>query len=101
MTNLLARLRPAPDSLWRLSAVNLVGPPVGGLAFSLGRAVPFLADAASYLISITGLAPIRQSLQQSGRPGEEAGSPLADLVEGLRFTAREPFLRSTAAGCPR
>lgn len=77
----------------RLSAVNLVGPPLGGVAFSLGRAVPFFADAVSYLASITGLVLIRKPLQQADRPAERV-SPLADLVEGLRFTVREPFLRS-------
>src|SRR5215831_4072691 len=36
----------------RQYAANLVGPPLGGLLYGLGRAVPFLADAVSYGISV-------------------------------------------------
>jgi MFS family permease len=36
----------------RIYGATLVGPPAGGLLFSLGRAVPFIADAVSYLVSL-------------------------------------------------
>lgn len=36
----------------RQYAVSLVGPPLGGVAYALGRAVPFLANALSYLLSL-------------------------------------------------
>ena len=34
----------------RQAAVNVVGPPLGGALFGLSRALPFLADAASYTL---------------------------------------------------
>src|SRR6266550_2840159 len=34
------------------ASVNLAGPPLGGALFSVGRAIPFVFDAASYLSSI-------------------------------------------------
>ena len=36
----------------RTATVSLAGPPLGGVLFGLGRAVPFAVDACSYLASI-------------------------------------------------
>lgn len=77
----------------RQYAVSLVGPPLGGVAFGLGRAVPFLANALSYLLSLGSLLLIRRPLQQR-HEGETHGSALHDLGEGLRFIVRDPFTRA-------
>jgi len=77
----------------RSYAVSLVGPPIGGAVFGLGRALPFVADAASYLASLLGLLLIRRPMQQNARP-PAAASPVRDLVEGLRFAVTTPFLRA-------
>jgi MFS family permease len=72
--------------------IGLAGPPLGGALFGLGRALPFLGDAVSYLLSFVGLSMIRTPFQaERARP---AGSPLRDLVEGVRFLLAEPFLRA-------
>jgi predicted MFS family arabinose efflux permease len=78
----------------RNAGVSLAGPPLGGLLYSTGRAVPFLADAASYLVSLVGLLAIRRPFQEPGRAAPTT-SPLSDLAEGLRFLVAEPFLRAT------
>ncbi|QDP97294.1 MFS transporter [Microlunatus elymi] len=78
----------------RNHAVSLVGPPIGGALFGLGRALPFLADAVSYLLSIVGLLAIRRPMQEDNRD-REASSGVRDLIEGLRFTFTQPFLRAT------
>ena len=80
----------------RGAAVNLVGPPLGGALYTLGRSVPFLADAVSYLLSLTGLLLIRRRFQQRDQ-GRPTTSPLHDLFEGLRFIVGEPFLRAAMA----
>ena len=36
----------------RQYAANLVGPPLGGFLYGIGRAVPFVADAVSYGVSV-------------------------------------------------
>lgn len=41
----------------------LLGQPLGGFLFDLGRAVPFLADALSYLASLTALLLIKGRFQ--------------------------------------
>jgi predicted MFS family arabinose efflux permease len=71
---------------------SLVGPPLGGLLYSLARAVPFLADAISYACSLTGIALIRRPLQEKRR--EAPGSARSELAEGITFVLREPFLRA-------
>ena len=48
----------------RASTVRLVGPPLGGALFSLGRAVPFLVDAGSYAFSILSLLAMRTPFQE-------------------------------------
>ncbi|MEV0842177.1 MFS transporter [Actinocatenispora sera] len=78
----------------RTYAVGLVGPPIGGAVFGLGRALPFLADAISYLVSLVGLLLIRRPMQEKATPADTDTSPLHDLLEGLRYTVTTPFLRA-------
>jgi MFS family permease len=82
----------------RNSAAGLIGPPIGGVLFSIGRAIPFLADAISYAVSMTGVALIRQPLQQERT--KRAGHPITELRDGLRFAWGEPFIRATVLIAP-
>lgn len=77
----------------RQYAVSLVGPPLGGVAFGLGRAVPFLTNAVSYLLSLGSLLLIRRPLQEP-RDHSATAPVLHDLGEGLRFVMRDPFTRA-------
>ncbi len=82
----------------RGAASALAGPPIGGVLFSIARAVPFLADAISYAVSMIGVSLIRQPLQQERT--KPAGHPLAELREGLAFCRREPFVRAVMLIAP-
>lgn len=76
-------------------AALLAGPPLGGVLFGLGRAVPFAADAASYAVSLLSVAAVRSRLQEER--GDEARRPLvSEIREGLRFLFANPFLRTTS-----
>jgi MFS family permease len=78
----------------RASTVRLAGPPLGGALFGLGRAVPFLADAASYAFSIVSLLAMRAPFQEDR---EVDTSPLrSQIAEGVRFLWGRPFLRTCA-----
>lgn len=89
----------APDQLPEAVARNesrsfaamLVGPPLGGLLFGVGRAVPFLADAVSYAASAFSMLLIGTGFQETrvDREPERLG-------EGLRWIWRRPFLRGCA-----
>lgn len=78
----------------RQAAVLLAGPPIGGALFGLGRALPFLGDAASYLFSTGSLLAMRTPFQEDRQPDP---APMRRRVtEGFRFLWGQPFLRTTA-----
>jgi hypothetical protein len=78
----------------RAATVRLAGPPLGGALFAVGRALPFLVDAVSYVFSTLSILLMRTPFQEER---ERETTPLrAQLVEGLRFLWNVPFLRTTA-----
>ncbi|MFJ6841153.1 MFS transporter [Streptomyces griseoluteus] len=77
----------------RARGAAMLGQPLGGLLFGLGRAVPFLFDAASYLWSLTGLLLIRREFQAERRA--RTAPMRRELTEGVRWLWRQPFLRTT------
>ena len=77
----------------RVAAVVIAGPPLGGALFGLGRAVPFLVDAASYAFSVVSLLWMRTPFQEA-RAVDHA-SLRARVAEGVRFLWHEPFIRTT------
>jgi predicted MFS family arabinose efflux permease len=72
-------------------AAMIAGPPLGGLLFAAGRALPFLADAVSYAASTATLLAIRTPFQAAR---DEPGP--AGVAEGLRWIWRHPFIRGSA-----
>ena len=78
----------------RRAIVRLVGPPVGGALFELGRAVPFVVDACSYVCSTASLLLMRVRFEEERV--REAVAVRASIREGMVFTWRQPFLRVTA-----
>jgi hypothetical protein len=79
----------------RYSTVQLVGPPLGGALFGLGRALPFVANALSVFFSLGSILSIRTPFQEAREPAE--AEPLrSQLAEGLRWLWGRPFLRTCA-----
>jgi MFS family permease len=78
----------------RYATMTLVAPPLGGSLFGLGRALPFLADAVSYVFSLASLLAIRTPFQEER---EHEDVPLrTQLAEGFRWLWGHPFLRTCA-----
>jgi MFS family permease len=75
-----------------VSGEQFVGPAIGGLAFAAGRAVPFVADAVSFLVS--GLL-LRRDLPGKVRRSDRQPF-LADIVAGLRWFLSNRLLRLLA-----
>lgn len=73
----------------RYFASGVLGPPLGGLLFGVARALPFLADATSFLASMTATSLTRTDFQarRDGRPG--AGG-------GLAWLRSQPFFLTAA-----
>ena len=76
----------------RTWAANLAGPALGGLLFGVGRAVPFLADAFSYAISIGTVSRIRGRFRPER--ATERKALRHEVADGLRIVWRIPLLRA-------
>jgi MFS family permease len=77
----------------RTRAAGLLGRPLGGILFDLGRAVPFLVDALSYATSFLAVALVRTPLQETREP--RTARFVTDALEGVRWIMGQPFVRAT------
>jgi MFS family permease len=79
------------------SIAQVGGPSASGLLIGLLTApVAFVADAASFIVSVLSLVAIRDRERAPERTGSR--SLRREMAEGLRFVARQPILRMIA-GC--
>jgi MFS family permease len=72
----------------RIFGAMLAGPFLGGVLFAAGRALPFLTDAASYLV-----AAITKLLISSDFQEEREAAKSWDPREGIRWLWERPFFR--------
>jgi MFS family permease len=72
----------------------LAGGPLGGLLFGLSRALPFVFDAISYVVSIATVAGTRSEFRSE--PRAERDKLHREVAEGFRWLWRHPFLRATS-----
>ena len=76
------------------SVSGLIGPSLGGVLCSIGRAIPFLTDAVSYGASVLSLFFIKTKFQEERDP-----APLhlwTDIKEGLSWLWQQPLIRFLA-----
>ena len=78
----------------RSAAVLLAGPPLGGVLFAVGRAVPFLFDAVSYAFGSLTLMLMRTPFQEVREV--DRARLRTQIAEGFRFLWTQPFLRTCA-----
>ena len=71
----------------------LLGKPLGGLLFGLGRVLPFVFDAISYALSVVTVLLIKARLQEARV--EPRRHMLAEIVEGVSWLRRHRILRTT------
>jgi MFS family permease len=76
----------------------LAGAALGGALFGLGRAVPFLADAVSYVVSFGTVNRIRGRFRPEKAAGRKA--LCREVADGLRFVWHVPILRMTVIMAP-
>ncbi len=73
---------------------SLVGPPLGGALFGIAQALPFLADAVSYAVSVVSLFFIRAEFQ--GERTVTQRKLRVEIAEGLSWLWRHPLIRFIA-----
>jgi MFS family permease len=79
-------------------AASLAGPALGGVLFGLGRAVPFLGDAVTYLISAGTVSRIRGQF----RPAQvtERANLWRETLAGVALVRRHALLRAVVVQAP-
>jgi len=79
----------------RLSSVYLVGPPLGGFLFGLGRSLPFIVDSITYAFSTGTLLAMRTPFQEE-RDATVRTKMRAEIKEGFSWLWSHTFLRMCA-----
>lgn len=70
---------------------QLLTPPIGAFLFAVGMALPFAANAACFVLGAVLISRVVTSPR--ARPEQRSGL-VADLVEGLRWLAAHPPMRT-------
>lgn len=82
---------------WQIAGAggaSLAGPPIGGLFYGINSALPFLADAISYVLSVVTLLFVRAPLQNERTSPRE---PMTrEIWTGLAWLWRKPVIRMLA-----
>ncbi len=76
------------------SVSGMIGPSFGGILYGIGRAVPFLTDTISYIVSVLSLFFIKAQFQE-----EREVEPLRlwkEIGEGLSWLWHNPVMRFIA-----
>ena len=82
----------------RTYGASLAGPALGGVLFGLGQAVPFLADAVSYLISLGTVKQIRGRFRP--KKTVERKALWREVADGLQLVWQVPILRTVVITAP-
>lgn len=82
----------------RTYSADLAGPALGGVLFALGRAVPFVADAVSYVVSFATVSRIRGRFRLE--KAAERKALWREVADGLQLVWRVPILRAVVIQAP-
>lgn len=77
----------------RSAVATMVGPPLAGLLFTVGRAIPFVFDAVSYVLGAIALLFIRRPFQRE-RGAEHAEPMWKGATAGFVFVFGNASLRA-------
>lgn len=83
------------QNITTFSLASLIGSPLAGALYTLGRLYPFLVDAVSYVLSAISLSLIKTRFQEE-RSNEQQESVWRNIGEGLLWLWRHPLIRYMA-----
>jgi MFS family permease len=92
------------ESAWAVSegrqyAANLIGPPLGGFLYGLGRALPFAVDAVSFGVSVLTSRALTGDFASVAEPEVRRGL-WAEALDGMKHLWRDSFLRAILFQAP-
>ncbi|WP_181787549.1 MFS transporter [Streptomyces phytophilus] len=77
-----------------LGANEFAGPPLGGVLFRLGQAVPFVLDALSFAASAALLSRLRGTFRPSGTARTRKAGLGREIAEGFRWLWGDSVVRT-------
>lgn len=75
---------------------DVIGGPIGGVLFSISAALPFVADAAGFVLGVVLVGLMVTPLQTADRDRASRSSLWADIAEGARFLRDNRLLSGLA-----
>ncbi|WP_433605806.1 MFS transporter [Dactylosporangium sp. CA-139114] len=82
----------------RTFTAELLGPALGGALYGLARTAPFVFNIVAYGVSFVAVLAIRKPLRAEAHHDQEGWGTA--FASGVRFLAKEPFLRALATVGP-
>jgi len=83
-------------SAGELTANVFVGTPLGSVLFAMAVWLPFGADAATFVMAVLLILPIRGSFRAVAQPAVRTTTVVGETKDGLRWLWRHPLLRTIA-----
>ncbi len=81
----------------RSFAAGIAGPPLGGALFAVAHSLPFIADTATFLCSMTNIALTRSPFQSTETADPSTPRTMsADVAGGFAWLWQQPFFRATS-----
>ncbi len=81
----------------RSFAASIAGPPLGGALFAAARSLPFIADTASFLCSMTMISLTRSRFQTASSAIPSVPRKIrSDVADGFAWLWQHPFFRTTS-----
>lgn len=81
----------------RSFAASIAGPPLGGALFAAARSLPFIADTASFLGSMTFISLTHSRFQTASSANPRTPRKIrADILDGFAWLWQHPFFRTTS-----
>jgi MFS family permease len=84
------------QNITTFSLASLIGSPLAGVLYTLGRLFPFVVDAVSYLVSALSLSLIRIQFQEERSKDKRQESVWRNIGEGLLWLWKHPLIRFMA-----
>ena len=77
-------------------ALDLAGPLIGGVTYSIGPAVPFAVSAVAFVVAAVAISPVHRSLPEKSADdhrGPVLAAMITEISDGLRQIGRDRVLR--------
>lgn len=80
----------------QLTATQLIGPPLGGILFTVGAIIPLVLDGLTFAVSAALVAALRCAPVSATRPEGRTSTLRAEIADGVAWLWKDRILRTMA-----